>query len=333
MVFNKKIFFLNILISALISLFILCAMSFSLFMFFHSAVFAGIASGVCSILFFLYTTARYRKRKKISTLSFPAEWEGILNTRVFFYNSLSPEDKVRFKEQIKFFIHETAITGIKTEVDDTIKVLVAASAVIPVFGYPRWEYGNLSEVLIYPSSFNEDYEFGKGKDANILGLVTNGGSTMVLSRTSLMGGFNNENDKLNVGFHEFAHKIDQADGAIDGIPGLFISDKKTVAKWLDVAREEAEAIKAGKSDINPYALTNNAEFFAVVTEYFFENPSVMESKHPELYGLLKKIYKQDTLSAFSQVVKNMFVPRGRKIGRNAKCPCGSGKKYKKCCGA
>jgi len=57
----------------------------------------------------------------------------------------------------------------------------------------------------------------------------------------------------------------------------------------------------------------------------------MAKKHPELYNTLRRIFKQDTRSMFQSVVKSMFKPYGKKIGRNTPCPCGSGRKYKKCC--
>ncbi|MBN2440320.1 MAG: zinc-dependent peptidase [Spirochaetales bacterium] len=174
-----------------------------------------------------------------------------------------------------------------------------------------------------------DYNF-EAKDKNVLGLVTGRGSTMILSRPALYHGFELDKDKLNVGFHEFAHKIDGQDGYIDGIPGLF-ADSATIKQWLALIKKESALIEEGKSDINPYALTNNAEFFAVVSEYFFENPSVMSSKHPELYAILQKIFKQDTKSRFGHVIKSMFIPKGKKLGRNDPCPCNSGKKYKHCC--
>jgi hypothetical protein len=110
-----------------------------------------------------------------------------------------------------------------------------------------------------------------------------------------------------------------------------MADKKTIRKWRNLMKSEMDNMRDGKSDINPYGLTNEAEFFAVASEYFFENPDALKRKHPELYDVLSKIYKQDTYSVFKKAVKSIFRTSGKKIGRNDPCPCGSGEKYKRCC--
>mgnify|MGYP003870227291 CR=1 FL=1 len=61
---------------------------------------------------------------------------------------------------------------------------------------------------------------------------------------------------------------------------------------LNLIQEEIKKISTNHSDINPYGATNEGEFFAVVSEYFFERPDLLESKHPELYKLLVKVFQQ-----------------------------------------
>lgn len=338
MTFNTKKYKLTMLMSLIIS--VVCAvlifafLAFPMYMIMNEhmvktvLVLIGISAATFCCTYF-YFTRKYRRRKKILKTPFPAEWEYVLNNDVAYYQSLNDEQKRLFKQEMLIFLGEKTLTGIETEIDDKTMVLTAASAIIPVMSFPEWEYDNLSEILIYPTDFDENYNFS-GKGGNILGLVTGGGSTMILSKTSLLHGFKNYKDKLNVGIHEFIHKVDGEDGAIDGVPSL-LTDKATTKEWLDIMEKEAELMKEGKSDINPYGLTNNAEFFAVTSEYFFENPKAMESKHPELYRILQKMFRQDTKSMFASVVKSMFRPGGKKLGRNDPCPCGSGKKYKKCC--
>ncbi len=86
------------------------------------------------------------------------------------------------------------------------------------------------------------------------------------------------------------------------------------------------------TDILTESGTNEAEFFAVASEYFFERPEKLQEKHPELYQLLQKIYHQNTISLFKNSVRRVMRKISiRKPGVNAPCPCGSGKKYKKCC--
>lgn len=337
MTFNKKRYSQTLLLAALVSLLIsaLFFIFFSLPFFFNGYELSLIStlplllSLLIFSLSFLFLTRKVRKRKSLCEEPIPAGWDTILSREVAYYSTLNEAEKRDFKRQLLIFLGEKSIKGIEITVDEKCRLLVAASAVIPVFNYKDWEYEELSEILIYPDNFNENFEFN-GTDNNILGMVINNGTTMILSISSLLDSFRNDKDRLNVGFHEFAHKIDGEDGYIDGLPALML-ERSLHKQWIEVVKRESALIEEGKSDINPYALTNSAEFFAVVTEYFFENPSIMEEKHNELYELLKAIYKQDTKSRFEGLVKSMFRPYAKKTGRNSPCPCGSGKKYKKCC--
>ena len=112
---------------------------------------------------------------------------------------------------------------------------------------------------------------------------------MILSQYELRQAFISKTSKSNVAIHEFVHLVDKTDGAVDGIPE-FLLEKKYILPWLDLMQKKIEDIIDDKSDINPYGATNQAEFFAVVSEYFFERPDMLKSKHPELYELLKKIF-------------------------------------------
>lgn len=289
-------------------------------------------AAVLSALVYLFLTRKYRRRRQALKNPFHPEREAILKTKVAFYNVLTEEEKDQFRQELTIFLNEKRITGIKTDVDETTRILVAASAIIPIFGYPEWEYDGLGEVLIYPSMFDDDFQFDSNARARIQGMVSSGGTLsriMILSKPDLHRGFENPADKHNVGIHEFAHLMDRASGAVDGIPATL--DTKLVEPWLKLIHGEMKAIAKGESDIRPYALTNEQEFFAVASEYFFESPAAMARKHPELYRMLERIFKQDMKSKITSTFKSMLFPYGKKIGRNDSCPCGSGKKYKKCC--
>lgn len=257
--------------------------------------------------------------------SFLANWRNILTKNVNFYNSLSKEEKSRFEFKVQEFLLNVRITGIQTEIDETDKVLVAASAIIPVFEFPDWKYTNIFEVLLYPSSFNQNFETN-GEDARILGMVGTGymEGKMILSKPALLHGFSNESDKKNTAIHEFVHLIDKLDGNIDGIPTVLMEKQYTIP-WLDLIGKKIDEIYENKSDINPYGGTNKAEFFAVISEYFFERPKLLAQTHPELYKLLEEIFNQN-------MSQRKLLRAKQSIGRNSPCPCGSGSKFKKCCG-
>ena len=152
---------------------------------------------------------------------------------------------------------------------------------------------------------------------------------MVLSKPDLVQGFRNPGDKRNVGLHEFAHLVDKSDGSIDGVPQVGL-DRGSIGPWIELMRRKMAEIEEGESDLNPYALTNEAEFFAVATEYLFERPGLMRQKHPELFAALQKIFNQN-LGARLGVFGRERKKGPRRFGRNSPCPCGSGKKFKKCC--
>ena len=114
---------------------------------------------------------------------------------------------------------------------------------------------------------------------------------MILSRAELRQAFRNKESKTNTAIHEFVHLVDKTDGSVDGIPELFIN-RKYVLPWLELIQKEIKKIMEGRSDINPYGASDEAEFFAVVSEYFFERPDLLEQNHPELYQLLSELFRQ-----------------------------------------
>lgn len=259
--------------------------------------------------------------------TFPAEWREILSREVLFYSSLDQTEKERFEYKVQEFLLNCRITGVKTDVSLTEKLLVASSAIIPIFGFDSWRYTNIHEVLLYPDMFNENFEFEGGSDRRILGMVGNQSmeGIMILSKEALHLGFKNESDKQNTAIHEFVHLIDKSDGETDGLPKVLM-DKQYALPWIDLMSKEIDRIYADKSDINPYGATNRAEFLSVISEYFFERPQLLEEKHPELYALLEKIFNQ-------KMADRKLAKKRTQIGRNDPCVCDSGEKFKNCCGS
>ena len=220
----------------------------------------------------------------------------LLFDHVAYYQHLNVDERLRFEDKISSFLSYVHIEGVGTPVEPLDKLLVAASAIIPVFGFPDWRYKNLSNVLLYPDTFNTDFQY-EGGERNILGMVGSGymNGQMILSRSAMLLGFSNAADKENTAIHEFVHLIDKSDGATDGVPENLMKHEYTLP-WLKMIHEEMQRIEKGKSDINPYAITNEAEFFAVVSEYFFEKPDQFKHKHPDLYGALSEMFLQDPVS-------------------------------------
>jgi len=291
------------------------------------------SASLLAIGIYLFLSRKFRRRARLLRSTFPEQWRQILESRVGFYRRLDGAERRRFEDAIRVFLAEKRITGIKTEIDTTTRLLVAASAVIPIFGFPEWEYDNLAEVLIYPSSFNEEKQFDGHLHRNILGMVHTSGALnriMILSKEDLFKGFDHERSDRNVGLHEFAHILDAADGEVDGIP-LGIKSE-CLQPWLQVMASEIERLEKGRSTLDPYALTNRGEFFAVATEAFFKTPQQMKRDHPDLYRVLECVFGQNIKFKIKSTVRSMIRPYPRRSWGKAPCPCGSGRPYRNCCG-
>lgn len=222
----------------------------------------------------------------------------ILQNRVKFYNKLSITEQQLFEYKIEEFLTNVEIIGVETEITKSDQLLIAASAIIPIFAFKDWKYQNLKEVIVYPNHFNMEFKT-TGPLTNIKGLVGTGymEGKMLLSKTALHHGFSNETDKRNTAVHEFIHLIDKADGKVDGIPKLLIEEPNQIP-WLDYIFRQIALIKTKQSDIDTYGATNEMEFFSVAGEYFFERPKLLKKKHPELYEKLEGIFKQDMAERF-----------------------------------
>ncbi len=244
-----------------------------------------------SILAFLL----FRKKKTdLSDVMLPSNYKEILGQYVSYYRALPPDKKLLFEDEVKLFLSYVRIHGVKNDVTDTDRLLVAASAVIPIFGFPDWHYYNLKDVLLYNDTFNMESFATEGKDRNVLGMVGSGtmSQMMILSKDALYHDFQSTTDKSNTAIHEFVHLIDKADGSVDGIPEALMG-KQYVLPWLRLIHNDIKAIMQHSSDINPYGATNEGEFFAVAAEYFFEQPDLFQHKHPQLFEAMEKIFRQE----------------------------------------
>ena len=236
------------------------------------------------------------RKKKFGSTASPANppetYRNLLSTHISYYRKLNDADKKAFENLVDTFLQDTIIEGVETEITDVDKVMIASSAVIPIMGFPGWRYKNLTNVILYPDTFNHDFQF-EGEKRNIMGMVGSGfmNGQMLLSRAALIKGFSSSSGKENAAIHEFVHLLDKADGEIDGVPEILVPPDFAMP-WLKMMHQEMRRVATEKSDINPYALTNEAEFLAVSAEYFFTKPEKLHSKHPGIYQQLSRIFGQ-----------------------------------------
>ena len=234
---------------------------------------------------------RIRRTKFHSQL--PDNYKELLADYVKFYQHLNEEGKVAFERRVEQFLAAVKITGVNAEVEDLDKILIAAGAIIPVYAISDWQYINLHEVLLYPGTFNSEFD-QHGDDRNIAGMVGTGAlqNVMVITKWQLRQGFINNNDARNTAIHEFVHLVDKMDGTVDGVPEIIL-ERKYTAQWKAMMEATIQQMKTHGSDIDMYGATNTAEFFAVISEYFFEQPELLRARHPDLFEMLEQIYRTE----------------------------------------
>jgi hypothetical protein len=194
-------------------------------------------------------------------------------------------------------------------IDDETRLLIASSAAILGHGMPNFEWPRMRDIVVHPQAFNEDYAQlprregpGSGRErqqethhAHISGMVHYQGP-ILYSEHDLKLGFR-RHDGHNVGLHELAHVLDMADGHADGVPvGAAWASS---APWLEVVTDRLRKLRTHRYShtLRDYAGTNEAEFFAVAVETFFERPHRLRDKDPELYAMLRDYFGQDPAAA------------------------------------
>lgn len=235
----------------------------------------------------------YRKlrRRRLLKEPFPEKWLTILDDMVPFYRGLSGDLKERFRRMLRIFAEEKAFTGISgMGITDEVRVVVSACAIRLIVNLDLSYYDRLSEILVYPYVYAHPDEEGA-----ILGEADDWG-TVVLSWPAVLEGLADPRDGHETVIHEFAHVLDRAgDGVFDGTPKLkAMADYKPWARVMSLhflrLREEK---RSETSVLRMYGATNEAEFFAVATEAFFEKPVQMKRKLPDLYAELQEFYGGD----------------------------------------
>ena len=233
----------------------------------------------------------FRMKGEKVVINMPENYKELLEDYVQFYRQLDEVDKRLFEKRLEKFLIDVKITGVNAEIEEVDRILIAAGAIIPVFAFSDWEYINLQEVLLYPGSFNEEFDQG-GTDRYIAGMVGTGAMQhkMILTKWQLRQGVINNNDTHNTAIHEFVHLVDKMDGTMDGVPEIIL-ERKYVQQWKNIMDSTIWQMKTYGSDINMYGATSHIEFFAVISEYFFKQPELLKTNHTEVYDMLQRIYR------------------------------------------
>ncbi|MEZ5534237.1 MAG: zinc-dependent peptidase [Thiolinea sp.] len=254
---------------------------------------------LCLAAVAVFTWPRYRLRKALAE-PFPAEWRRILQRNIPVYRRMPTDLPLQLKRRIQQFIHEKHFTGCGgLEVTDEMRVTIAASACLLLLNRKTSVYPGLKYILVYPDAFMVQHEtLDEAGLPNIgyRGLLGESWSNgkVILSWEDVLQGSRDFGDGANVALHEFAHQLDHETGSTNGAP--FIGSRAGYRRWAKVLTEEFErlqraAYRGDQTLLDHYGATEPAEFFAVVTETFFEMPEQMREKHPALFEQLQNYYR------------------------------------------
>jgi Mlc titration factor MtfA (ptsG expression regulator) len=234
----------------------------------------------------------------------PPEWLGHLERNVPLYARLTEAEQGRLRDILRVLVAEKNWEGCGgLAMTDEIKVTVAAHAALLLLGIDHDYFARVMSILVYPSGFRSPEGWTRGDgvvdlSAGALGEAWYDGP-IVLAWDSVLAGGRDPKDGRNVVLHEFAHQLDQEDGTSNGAP--ILEHRSQYVAWARILGEEFTALRDAaehgrRTDIDAYGATNPAEFFAVVTEAFFERPVALRRRHPQLYEELQTFYKQDPLA-------------------------------------
>lgn len=243
-------------------------------------------------MFDFFSTNRRRKRLKSSP--FPAEWREVLERNVPLYRRLSAADREELHGHIRVFLDEKSFEGCNgQEMDDVVRLTIAAQACLLLLHRESGYFRAVSSILVYPDEYvapwSEMEENGivmEGSDCRSGEFVGNG--ALVLSwEDVLMSGVDGEG-AYNVVIHEFAHQVDAEYGITGG--GGSAGERLLEREFH---RLQHDAAHCRQTLFDQYGAESPAEFFAVVTETFFESPVRFKARHPELYAAMSSFFRQD----------------------------------------
>lgn len=211
----------------------------------------------------------------------------ILAKYAFHYQRLNDDQKEHFERIVSIFIQDKDWHGVKMVVQEEMKVMISACAAQLLRGFPNVVLRHFRMIMIRPESYRS-HRTGRMH----LGEVHPRTGVIVLSWKDFLGGYAHSRDAHNVGLHEFAHALWFENRITNGEDDFL--HPELLARWMDHAEGEIARIRSGNSRLfREYAGTNQAEFFAVAVEYYFEQPREFRSELPELYTVLCGMLHQD----------------------------------------
>jgi Mlc titration factor MtfA (ptsG expression regulator) len=263
--------------------------------------FGGLAASVAGWLWGPASLAAWR-RARVQRQAFPAAWREILRRRMPAFSRVPPDLQLQLKKHIQVIVAEKPFVGCDgLVVTDEMRVLVAAQAALLLLNRRAGYFPELRQVLMYPGAFQVERSEADGwglqhTTRRVLAGESWQQGQVLLSWPDVLAGAADPRDGRNVVIHEFAHQLDQERGRANGAPWL--GQREAYGPWAAVLGAEFASLRErlARGDeglIDPYAATEPAEFFAVVSEHFFEQPVELAQAHPALYRQFAQFYRTD----------------------------------------
>ncbi len=255
------------------------------------------------------------RRERLRRRPFPAAWRAIVRQRVPQVARLPADLQLQLKRHMQVFLAEKRFVGCAgLVITDEVRVTIAAQACLLLLNRHTDYFARLREILVYPGSFVVDSVRGDASGVLHQRREARAGESwtqgqVVLSWDDALDGAARPDDGRNLVIHEFAHQLDQEKGHANGAP--WIGGAVGRARWARVlgeaftraqAQARNDATEHASNDtaeppvaplIDPYGLTDPAEFFAVVSEVFFERPRALAEQYPHLYQAFRGLYRVD----------------------------------------
>lgn len=219
--------------------------------------------------------------------------------RYRFLQGLSEAEMERLKDRVVLFLHSKEIHGAgNLQLDDAMRLSLAVQACILILNLPEDWYDGWVEVIVYPDDFMPDVEWQDEYGVVHAGKEIRSGEAWLHGPVVLSWADVGEDhaDGINVVIHEFAHKLDMLNGDADGYPPLHQGMRRQAwTQAFTYAYEDfCQRVDRGdETPIDPYAAESPGEFFAVMSEVFFERPELVGDDYPDVYAQLAKFYRQD----------------------------------------
>jgi len=244
----------------------------------------------------------WRRRRAAEKIAIDdAQWQAA-EYPLPFLDRLSDDERRRLRELAHQFIAEKEWSGARgLDLTAPMQLSIALQACLPILNLGLDAYRGWVGVVVYPGDFviprQQMDEAGVVHEYadEVLGEAWEGGPVLVSWFENLA-----EIGDVNVVIHEFAHKLDMTNGAVDGVPALpgDMNRREWIAAfepaYLDFCRR---VDRHEDTAIDPYAAEHPSEFFAVVSEVFFEAPDLLRDEYPAVYAQLARYYRQDPLAA------------------------------------